>query len=73
MADEPTSWSETPPEPRAASASFISKIRWGLVAFIAISVVVIVLAYQEHPGCPRQSVLVGNATPLSSSSSWRQC
>ena len=47
MADEPTSWSETPPEPGAASASFISKIRWGLVAFIAISVVVIVLAYQN--------------------------
>ena len=44
--DEPTNWSDTPRESEAAD-SFLSKIRWGLVAFIVLSVVVIVLAAQN--------------------------
>lgn len=47
MADETSNWSDTPPEVKGAAESFLSKIRWGLVAFIAISIVVIVLAAQN--------------------------
>jgi len=47
MADEPADWSGSPRDPEAAAKSFLSKIRWGLVAFIVLSVVVIVLAAQN--------------------------
>ncbi len=47
MTEEPTSWSDKAQDAKKASESFISKIRWGLVAFIAISIVVIVLSAQN--------------------------
>ena len=47
MSDEPTGWSDQPQEAKTAAESFISKIRWGLVAFIVISIIVIVLSAQN--------------------------
>jgi uncharacterized integral membrane protein len=47
MTDEPTTWDDKAQEAKEASESFLSKIRWGLVAFIVISVVVIVLSAQN--------------------------
>ena len=45
LPEEPGDWSEVPQEPRGPS--MLSKVRWGLVAFIAISVVLIVLVVQN--------------------------
>lgn len=46
MTDQPTGWSDQTPEEGKAER-LVSKIRWGLVAFIVISVMVIVLAAQN--------------------------
>lgn len=46
MTDEPTGWNDQPHELKEAQ-SFLSKIRWGLVAFVSTSIVVIVLAAQN--------------------------
>ena len=44
---EPTTWSDEPEGRLAKADSIISKIRWGLVSFIVISIIVIVLAAQN--------------------------
>ena len=47
MSDETPDWDSQPKHRAFSSENILSKIRWGLVAFIAISIVVIVLAAQN--------------------------
>ena len=47
MTEEPRDWSDKASTRKEAAESILSKIRWGLVAFIAISVVLIVLSAQN--------------------------
>ena len=48
MSDDAGAWSDTPPdEQKGSSREMLARIRWGFVGFVAVSIVVIVLAAQN--------------------------